>query len=165
MVTVDQGPASDERKTATVATPPRKDTTNQASYSLNLANDSYAWYRAAAIKARQRYKTFETAMLVTASAIPVSAALFPNNTIAPAILGAVVVVLTGLRSIFHFQDNFLRFSEAREAIEAERRLYLTSSSPYDNANTRDKELAAAVTKIERDEMAKWIGIAREKPRF
>lgn len=76
----------------------------------------------------------------------------------------MVVVLTGLRSIFHWQDNYLRFSAAREAIEAERRSYNTAAEPYDDAGSRDRALAAAVTRIEQEEMRGWIRVAAERPK-
>jgi methylphosphotriester-DNA--protein-cysteine methyltransferase len=73
-------------------------------------------------------------------------------------------VLTGLRSIFHWKDNYLRFSGAREAVEAERRLYLTRAKPYDNDATRDQVLAAAVSRVEQEEMQGWIKVAAERPK-
>ena len=97
---------------------------------MKLANDSHRWYQEHAIQSRVAYKISETALLIVAAAIPTSAAIAPGDAIVPAILGGVVVVLTGLRSVFHWQDNYLRFSGAREAVEAERRLYNTGAQPY-----------------------------------
>ena len=95
-------------------------------------------------------------VLVVSAAIPASAVLVPNDSTVAALLGAVVVILAGLRAVFHWQDNYLRFSGAREAVEAERRLYHTSAVPYEDAATRDQILAAAVSKIEQEEMAGWV---------
>src|SRR4051794_19936378 len=85
-------------------------------YAIDLANDSYDWYKKAAIRSRKLYKTLEVALLVTSAAVPTSAVLFVDNSAIPAVLGAVVVVLAGLRSIYHWQENYLRFSQAREAV-------------------------------------------------
>ena len=82
----------------------------------------------------------------------------------PAILGAVVVILSGLRSVFHWQDNYLRFSGAREAVEAERRLYETGAVPYADETSKDQILAAAVSRIEREEMAGWVKVAAARPK-
>jgi uncharacterized protein DUF4231 len=73
-------------------------------------------------------------------------------------------VFSGLRSVFHWKDNYLRFSHARESLEAQRRLYVTHTSPYDDPDTRDQRLAAAVTKVEQDEMRGWIKLAAGPPR-
>jgi hypothetical protein len=134
------------------------------SYAMTVANNSYDWYRTAAIRSRRYYRLSETAQLVVSASIAASAAITPGNSAVPAVLGAVVVVLSGLRTLFHWHDNYLRFSGAREAVEAERRLYFTCSKPYEDPATRDQLLAAAVSRIEQDEMSGWIKVAAERPK-
>ena len=51
----------------------------------------------------------------------------------------------------------------REAVETQRRLYSTGAAPYDNPDNRDQVLVAAVSKIEKDEMAGWVGVAAARP--
>lgn len=128
-------------------------------YALELASSSYEWYRRAAIKARRYHRLTEVLQLVCSAAIPVSAVLVDRNTAVPAVLGAVVVVITGLRSSFHWHDDYLRFSQAREAVEAQRRLFRTGAYPYDS-DTREEVLAKAVTEIEQNEMGAWLKIAQ-----
>jgi hypothetical protein len=132
-------------------------------YAIRLATASYEWYKSHAIRSRRLYKVLETALLVLGAAIPTSAVVFDENVVVPALLGAIVVVLTGLRSVFHWQENYLRFSQAREAVEAERRLYKTRTTPYDDDPTRGQLLAAAVSRIEQEEMRGWVRIAAERP--
>ena len=133
-------------------------------YALGLADASFEWYRTHAIRARRAYKASETALLVVAASVPTSAVVFPDEVVIPAVLGAVVVVFTGLRTIFHWQENFLRFSGAREALEAERRSYYTRAAPYDDDVTREQALAASVTRIEQEEMRGWKRVAAERPK-
>src|SRR5262249_6498787 len=123
-----------------------------------LADGSYQWYKDHAIRSRRLYKTTETLQLIVASAIPLAAAISPHNAIAPAALGATVAALTGTRGIFHWQEDYLRFSQAREAVEADRRRYNTSAAPYADPTTRDQNLAGAVTRIEQDEMSGWFKV-------
>jgi hypothetical protein len=135
-----------------------------ADYAMTVADGSYGWYHKHAIESRRLFKVSETTLLVLAAAIPVAAAIAPGDAVVPAILGGLVVVLTGLRTVFHWQDNYLRFSGAREAVEAERRLYRTGSPPYDDVATRDSALVAAVSRIEQAEMGGWIKVASERPK-
>ncbi|MFF6994813.1 DUF4231 domain-containing protein [Streptomyces sp. NPDC008313] len=128
-------------------------------YAMDVADGSYAWYRTAAIKARRYFRLTEVLQLLLSAAIPVSAVLRPGNAQIPAVLGGLVVVITGLRSAFHWQDDYLRFSQAREAVEAERRLYRTRSVPYDNEATRNRNLVHSVTRIEQQEMGTWVQLA------
>jgi hypothetical protein len=151
------------RQQGTAPTEVTAGSADEVGYAMGLANDSYGWYKDRAAHARAAYKVSETALLIVSAAIPTSAAIFPDDVIVPALLGGVVVVLAGLRAVYHWQDNFLRFSGAREAIEAERRLYNTGAKPYDDLGTRDQALAAAVTRIEQAEMAGWTTIASEHP--
>ncbi|GHB15761.1 MULTISPECIES: DUF4231 domain-containing protein [Streptomyces] len=138
---------------------------DETSYAMTLANDSYEWYKSRAIRSRRIFKASETAILLISSSIPLSVVFFSKNTTLPAIFGVAVVVLSGLRSIFHWQDNYLRFSAAREAVEAERRRYHTEVEPYDDPTTKDKMLAAEVTRIEQGEMNSWIEVATERPNY
>ena len=140
------------------------ETRTEPKYALKLANGSYEWYRDRAIRCRHAYRISETAILIISAAIPTSAVIVQNDARLPAVLGAVVVVLSGLRAVFHWQDNYLRFSGAREAVEAQRRFYLTGAAPYDELGTRDQVLAAAVSRIEQEEMAGWIKISAERPK-
>ncbi|WP_083472996.1 DUF4231 domain-containing protein [Frankia sp. R43] len=134
-------------------------------FALRLANDSYDWYRTHAIRSRKRYRQNEILLLCIAAAIPTSAVIAPKNPAVPSIMGALIVVMSGIRTIFHWHDNYLRYSYAREAVEAERRLYRTESAPYDDPRTRMKLLAAKVTNIEHDEMAEWIKISSDLPKI
>lgn len=141
------------------------DNTSSASYALSLANESYEWYKTAAIRSRKAYRLSEAALLIISAAVPVSAAISPHSATVPAILGGIVVVLSGLQVVFHWHDNYLRFSTAREAIEFERRLYHTGVKPYENSSTRDQNLVASVSRVEREEMARWTRIASDRPRL
>jgi len=134
------------------------------SYAFNLANESYQWYHVAAIRSRRNHRISSIVVLIVAAAIPVSAAISPKNSIVPAVMGAIIVIVSGLHSIFHWEENYLRFSGARETVEAERRLYRTKASPYNQPETRDQLLAAKITSIEQQEMAGWIKIAAERPK-
>nr|WP_225311227.1 DUF4231 domain-containing protein [Microbispora cellulosiformans] len=134
-----------------------------AGYALQVADESHKWYARASIKARRYYRLSEVMQLLISAAIPLAAALIPGNARIPAVLGATLVVSTGLKSIFHWHDDYLRFSAAREAVEAERRLYLTGGEPYEDPATKDHLLAKAVTRIERQEMDVWTKIARKPP--
>lgn len=64
------------------------------SYAMQLANDSYDWYRRAAINSRKTYRVSETIMLLLASAaIPTVAAVVSplGNTIRPVNCGLSAV--------------------------------------------------------------------------
>src|SRR5690348_1917452 len=117
-----------------------------SSYALSVADKSYDWYMTAAKKSRFYHRLTAIAIQLIAAAIPVSAAISPDSSIVPAFLGSAIVVLGGARSIFDWQENYIRFSEAREAVEKERRFYITGAAPYQDPDTKDQSLVTAVTR-------------------
>ncbi|MEV6555636.1 DUF4231 domain-containing protein [Nocardia sp. NPDC051756] len=125
-------------------------------YAVGMANASYDWYVKASKRSRRYHRLTEAIQLAGSASIPVFAAMFSGNTILPAVIGSLVVVVTGLRSLFLWQENYLRYSKAREAVEAERRKYRIRVPPYDVALTRDQRLVEAVTAIESGEMTGWF---------
>src|ERR1700744_5956798 len=129
-----------------------------SNYAIEIANGSYEWYKVHAIRSRKAYRLSEASIVAASAAIPTSAAIYPHDIVIPAILGAVVVIISGLRALFHWHDNYLRFSRAREAVEAERRLYHTASVPYNDISTRAQILVSSISRIEQQEMAGWIKI-------
>jgi hypothetical protein len=135
----------------------------QDSYAVRLANDSYQWYKRAAMRSRKAFRLSEFVILVVSASIPLTALFFSSDASIPAALGAVIVVVSGLRSIFHWQDNYLRFSGAREAVEAERRRYRTGIAPYGDPVTREAILTEKITQIEQGEMSNWLQVALERP--
>jgi hypothetical protein len=103
-------------------------------------------------------------VIVVSALVPLSAVALPGNTLVPAALGSAVVMITGLRSVFHWHENYLRFSHAREAVEAERRRFRTGATPYDDHQTRETVLAEAITRIEQEEMGHWLKVAAQPAR-
>ncbi|MFK4085184.1 DUF4231 domain-containing protein [Kribbella sp. NPDC020789] len=133
-------------------------------YALRIADGSYEWYRTHAIRSRQYYKCTETLTVLTSAAIPISGLIGVGSVVIPSLIGAVVFILVGLRSIFHWHENYLRFSQAREAIEAERRSFHTSTEPYTDISTRAQILVAAISRIEQEEMGTWLKTAATQAR-
>ncbi|MFI7575435.1 DUF4231 domain-containing protein [Micromonospora sp. NPDC049497] len=129
---------------------------------MEVADGSYRWYLVAARRSRRSHRISELTTVLFSAAIPLAALLVPTRPQIPAILGSLLVVVAGFRAVFGWHENYLRFSQAREAVEEQRRLYRVGASPYDDPASRDAELVKAVTRIEGDEMVRWAQIAQER---
>lgn len=127
-----------------------------ATYARDVADKSYDWYKKAAIRSRRAHRTSAIAIQVVAASIPVSVALAPSEPTIPAVLGAVIVLLSSVRSIFNWHEDYLRFSSSREAVEQERRRYRLRVKPYEDPVTRSGLLAERISEIERNEMSGWL---------
>ena len=124
--------------------------------ALDYLNESAGWYTRAAGRARVLFFATETLVLVVAAAIPVAAA-FSGDRRTPAILGAVVVVITGLRSVFRWRDSWTRFTGAFLELETARQLYLAGAAPY-ASDDRDVRLMERVLQIRTAETLGWIAM-------
>ena len=132
---------------------------------LEILERQYAWYRAHAVSAGMRYKVLEIAQLMAAALVPVSTVV--SDRWVTALLGAVVVVLTGLRSIFTWQDDWMRFTEAWQQLQFARTRYVHGLPPYDDPDTRDATLVQRVQEVQASESRGWLSLrsdARSKDR-
>jgi Protein of unknown function (DUF4231) len=71
------------------------------------------------------------------------------------VLGGAVVVLTGLRTVFHWRENWLRFSAACGQLETARQLYAQRTGNYAGSD-RDAALVGEICAIELAETQGWI---------
>jgi hypothetical protein len=133
-------------------------------YALKVAHESFTWYRSAAIRSRRLYRTSEVAVILLSALIPLSVAVLPGVSLVPAALGSVVAVVGGAKAVFHWQENYIRFTRSREAVEAERRRFIVGSGEYSQTAVRAGVLVDAITRIEQEEMGDWIKIAAPSQR-
>jgi hypothetical protein len=131
---------------------------SSAQAALDYLDESARWYTDAARRAKWGVFAGDTAVLIVAASIPV-AATFTKDQRVPAVLGAVVVVLTGLRSIFRWRDSWTRFTEAYLQLETARQLYLARAGIYAK-DDRAVRLMQRVTEIKTTETLGWIAMRR-----
>jgi hypothetical protein len=129
---------------------------------LELLDREYTWYRSHAVSAGRRYKVLEVLVLAFAALVPVSAVVAESWV--TALLGAVVVVLTGVRSIFSWQEDWLRFTEAWQQLQFARTLYVNELAPYDDAATRVGLLVRRVQEIQAAETRGWLSLRADDSR-
>jgi Protein of unknown function (DUF4231) len=116
----------------------------------------FNWYARNLKRSRYRFQISELILLAASAAVPVAGILTPGDARPAAIIGAGVVVLTGLRSVFHFYDNWTRFGWACSVIRTELRLYAAAVAPYDDPETRDGILLRKINSTELTETSQWM---------
>jgi hypothetical protein len=94
------------------------------------------------------------------AAIPVLASIIDTSWVAP-LLGGAIAVLTGLRQIFRWRDNWLLFTQAQVRIEKAVNLYAASARPY-NVDEASELLVAHVEDIVLEQVADWYNIRSEQ---
>lgn len=113
----------------------------------------WEWYRSGSNRHRRRYAVTEMATICGAAAIPVVAATaLPSLVVA--VLGAIVLIATGVRTTFGLHENWVEQSQIRYAIEREVALYLVKAKPYANDDAA-AALVRTVEAITRDAGQRW----------
>jgi hypothetical protein len=132
------------------------------SSAVGVCEDLIAWYGKYAARARDRYRVLEVALLIIGASISVAALAWPGNGVPAALLGGIVVVLTGLRQVFHWQENFVRFTWAYQTLKQERRRYDVGEPPYNDPSLRDRKLMEVVNSVEARETQGWAELLDSK---
>ena len=127
-----------------------------------VCDDLIAWYGTHAARARDRYRILEIALLIVGASISVAALTWPGNGVPAAVLGGIVVVLTGLRQVFHWQENYVRFTRVWQTLKQERRRYDVGEPPYNDPALRDRKLMEVVNTVEAQETQGWAHLLESK---
>jgi hypothetical protein len=135
-------------------------TTDVAALTMRRLEDQLAWYDRRAKEHQRSYQRLKVAQIVVAAAIPVLAA-FGGGVEVAGLLGALIVVVEGLQQLFQFQQNWLRYRGAAQALEAERHLYRASAGPYARARRPAALLAERVEGLLAKELSAWNVDQRE----
>ena len=127
---------------------------------MRRLNDQLGWYDRRAKDHQRWYQRLKVAQIVTAAAIPVVAA-FGGGADVAGLLGALVVVVEGLQQLFQFQQNWLRYRSAAQALEAEKHLYLASAGPYARARRPALLFAERLEGLLSSEVSAWTADQRD----
>jgi hypothetical protein len=134
-----------------------------ASTAVREFDLSVNWYVQNARRCRRRHQVLEVTLLIVGASISVVALAVPKSSgLSTAILGAIVVVLGGLRQVFRWHENYVRFTHACQSLKAERRRYHVGQDPYGNTATRDKLLLEALNRVEGEETRGWTELMLDK---
>lgn len=116
--------------------------------------DQLRWYERESAQAKRWFHRLKVVQILIAAAIPAAVAIGADAAVAGA-LGAVVVVLEGLQSLFQFQQNWMTYRATAEALKHEQFLYLAGAGPYAGAPRAGALLAERVEGLVSQEHATW----------
>jgi hypothetical protein len=121
--------------------------------SLALAVQQMEWYSRHRDLARRAYQAGEVLVLIAAAATTLAAALQVHPWVT-ASLAATSLVLTGLRKVFDWHENWLAFTAAW--IELRSAVYAYRLLPEDQRDERARsELVDKVNMVAMSETSRW----------
>ncbi|WP_213454862.1 DUF4231 domain-containing protein [Rhizomonospora bruguierae] len=124
-----------------------------AAVALSTATDLRDWYARQAGRARLGHRVTELGVIVLGAAVPLAAALRLGGAVA-AVLGAGIVVLTGIRGLYQWHENWLAFTRVRLALETELALFAVGAAPYDGPD-RAVLLVRAAEAVKSADTKQW----------
>ncbi len=130
------------------------ESTHNESVALGILEGSLRWYARSAWNSKIRYLASESALLLVGALIPAAAA-FTSDPRVTAGLGVLVVVLTGMRQLFRWRENWIRNTDTCSRLSTERTLYAVRERPY-NGDDCDQQLVTRVRYIEAAATETWM---------
>lgn len=145
-------PASRSSSTPT----PAVRTQRRQQEAIAQLDESFEWYRKQSKKARIRFSVLEVLIVVASMGVVALGILIPHDARPAGLLGAAVTALAGIRSIFHWNDNWKRFMLACITLSGLKRLYEHGAPPFDvDDDLADQILVAAINDVELTESKAW----------
>ncbi|MER5641475.1 DUF4231 domain-containing protein [Kitasatospora sp. NPDC002227] len=122
-----------------------------------------SWYELRLHRHRIGHQVSEVVILLLGAAIPAAVAAGAPGAVT-GVLGALVVVGTGVRQLFRFSDNWIRTGRYLIALQGEVVSWSTGDGPYRDQASAGALLAARVEALVRAENADWVGMLSDTSR-
>lgn len=130
-------------------------TSESENITLSRLNDQIAWYDG---KSRRSQRWFKWLKATTIAAAALIALGDLTNVVphAPAILGALIVVIEGIMQMNQYQQLWTSYRSTAETLKHEKYLFHAEAGPYATAEAPLKLLAERVESLVSQEHAKWV---------
>ncbi len=131
---------------------------NEEQYLSQRVDDQIKWYSSKSRYNQNMHKRLGLLSIVTASLIPLLSGLsseIPYSKWIIGILGIIIAVASGANALYKFHENWIAYRSTSEALEHEKLLYLTQTTPYDN-DKRFQTLVSRAENIMANENQNWL---------
>ena len=122
--------------------------------------DQIEWFDKKAVQNQRSFKLLKYAEILTAAAIPVLTGFDVTREVL-AVLGGLVLVIESVLHLNQYQQNWIAYRSAAEALNHEKFLFVAHAGPYARAAHPRATLAKRVEALIGQEHAKWV-TAREE---
>ena len=133
-------------------------------YIAQRIDDQIKWYSGKSRFNQKRYKNIKTMIILISVSIPFLTGLITDETswlkIAVGIGGVLIALGEGVLSLQKYQDNWMEYRLASEALKREKLLFLTQSGPYREGATLQL-LVERVESFTENENKSWINYMKK----
>ncbi len=110
---------------------------DESEYLENRLDDQIDWYDRKSTKNQKIYKILQLILIVSAASIPFISGYVkdcPDLSYVLGGIGVLIAAITGILSLYKFQETWTAYRTTCESLQHEKYLYLTKSNPYIGKN-------------------------------
>jgi hypothetical protein len=138
---------------------------NQENQTLGRLEEQIDWYEKKSAYNQSWYKRIKIIELIAAALIPLLAGFLtsiPYPAIITGSLGALILVLESLQSLYQFQVNWISYRSTCERLRHEKYLWLAKTGHYADSKDPDRLFAERIESLISTEHAKWVSDKEEE---
>lgn len=110
---------------------------DESEYLKNRLDDQIDWYDRKSIQNQKTFKRLQVILIVAAASIPFISGYVNELYYLQYLLGGIgvlIAAITGLISLYKFQETWTAYRTTCESLRHEKYLYLTKTNPYNGKN-------------------------------
>lgn len=138
-------------------------TTND--YLTDRVDNQIDWYDKKSSWNQRMFKQLQILQIAAAASIPILAGFITEQTTemkhVVAGIGALIAVISGILSLYKFQENWIQYRTVSESLKHQKYLFLTKTYPY-NADDATHVLVETVENLISQENSKWSQYTQQR---
>ncbi len=138
-------------------------TTND--YLTDRVNDQIDWYDKKSSWNQRMFKQLQILQIIAAASIPILTGFITNEATemkhVVAGIGALIAIISGILSLYKFQENWIQYRTVSESLKHQKYLFLTKTYPY-HADDAHHVLVETVENLISQENSKWSQYTQQK---
>lgn len=138
---------------------------NTENYIENRLQNQIDWYSKKSTTNKRYNYLFKTTILIISTSIPLLSGIpiLDDNLIriVLGVLGAIIAIMSGIVSLFKFQEKWTNYRTTSETLKHEKYLFLTKTTPY-NEQDAFGTLVSRVESIISRENSDWNSFFSKK---
>ena len=136
---------------------------NEEEYLKNRLDDQINWYDRKSSQNQKTYKRLQFILIISAASVPFISGYVDNLSYLQYLLGGIGVLIaavTGLLSLYKFQEIWTTYRTTCESLRREKFLYLTRTDPYIEKNAFNL-LVQRVEALLAKENSSWVEVMKK----
>lgn len=138
---------------------------DELEYLKDRLDDQINWYDRKSIRNQRTYKVLQLVLIVSAASIPfISGYISDKLPVLNLLLGGIgvlITAITGILSLYKFQENWISYRTTCETLRHEKYLFITKTDPFTEKNARNLLVQRVETLISKENI-NWFEIMKKK---